>query len=148
MEIVPKLYANGTKLAIATHSDEQEFVSGRQASSIDPKSHILGRELALAVLRHSFSDDIASSFFIVAHSPRAHNQMDDPLNCFKRYHMREVRNHFKVAPTNILFFDDDEAIVNDCVNHCGVKAFKVDEETGFRMRDLLDSLTESLRGAK
>lgn len=139
--LVPHLHAEGLHLAIATHSDEAEFKTGRQAMEIDPATHILGRELAAALLRHCFSDDVATSFFIVAHNPRAHDQMKDPLNCIKRYHMREIQKYFSVKPREILFFDDTEEVVTDCVDHCGVRAILVDKEKGFEVADFIRGLS-------
>lgn len=141
--LVPHLHENGFHLAIATHSDEAEFKKGRQAALIDPTTHILGKELVMSVLHHCFEDKVANSFFIVAHNPRAHDQMKDPLNCIKRYHMREILNHFSVGPKEILFFDDDRQVVMDCADHCGVRAIHVNKTKGFHLDDLTRGLSSS-----
>ena len=142
ISLVPDLHKHGFGLSIATHSDEKEFATGRQALLIDPKTHIMGEELAKALLDHCFTPDIVSSFFIVAHNPRAHGQGKDPQNCIKRYHMREIQNHFSVEGKEILFFDDTPAVVDDCANRCGgVRAVLVDPKKGFQLGNLLKAFS-------
>ena len=142
VRLVPDLYKHGFGLSIATHSDEQEFTTGRHAALVNRKTHIMGEELAKALLDHCFAPDIASSFFIVAHNPRAHGQGKDPQNCIKRYHMREIQNHFSVEGKEVLFFDDTPAVVEDCKSNCGgVQAVLVDPKKGFRLDDLLQAFS-------
>lgn len=150
--LVPELFKHGFYLAIATHSDETEFVTGRQASMIHPKTHILGKELAKKLIEKHFSDDIVSSFFIVAYNPRAHHQVEvvveeeenneeENNNKMKRYHFRQIRNHFcDVEPKEIIFFDDTEEIVRDCKEFCNINAFQVDQTFGFRLEDITKNL--------
>ena len=135
LRIVPALYKHGFNLCIATHSDEAEF-----GILVRPETHILGKELATTLVQRYFEERMASSFFIVAYNPRVQHGGSDPENKIKRYHMREIQRHFQVEPQDILFFDDTDAVVHDCVNSCGVKTIKVDPRRGFQLSDLLDNL--------
>jgi len=149
--LVPWLHQRGFFLAVATHSDEAEFETARQSADPDndgsllpnnpihPDTHILGHELATRVVEHSFSADIAARFFIVAYNPRARGQTESPLNCLKRYHMREIQQRFGVTAPEILLFDDTPEIIMDCRHHCGVNAVLVNPEQGFRLSDLLSA---------
>ena len=152
--LVPELFKHGFYLAIATHSDEAEFVTGRQASMINPNTHILGKELASKLIEKYFTNDIVSSFFIVAYNPRAHhhrqeeeeeqeqeNNEEENINKMKRYHFRLIRNHFSdVESKEILFFDDTEDIVRDCNEFCNINAFQVDPNFGFRLEDITKNI--------
>lgn len=140
---VPQLYKHGYLLSIATHSDECEFETGMQRLTIDRRTHILGKELAKAVLDHCFGEPIASSFFIVAYNPRARGQAKDPHNCIKRYHMREIQHHYSVKKSEILLFDDTVEVVDDCARTCNVRAVQVDPKKGFRLDDLLQAFSYS-----
>ena len=135
--LVPELHRRGFHLSIATHSDEEDFTKGRIANEVNPETHIMGTELAAELVEHCFPGEIASSFFIVAYNPRPRGQLDNPLNCMKRYHMREIQQHFSVSSKEIIFFDDVLKIVDDCSNHCGVRSVLVDAKYGFRLTDLM-----------
>jgi hypothetical protein len=141
--LVPQLHQHGFHLAIATHSDEAEFETDRRASEIDRETHIMGKELATKLVEYCFSSPIASSFFIVAYNPRVRGQNQDPLNCIKRHHMREIQQHFSVSGAEILFFDDTVEVVKDCASQFGVQALLVDPDKGFRLGDLVNALSPS-----
>lgn len=128
---VPALHAAGFALAIATHSDEAEF-----GGDVQPPTHILGHELATALVQHYFPPEVANSFFIVAYNPRARGTQADEENCVKRYHMRQLQKHFGVQPGEILFFDDNDQVVRDCNDVCGVLTIQVDPKQGFKLSDL------------
>lgn len=133
LALVPALFQAGYKLAIATHSDAAQY-----SEIVQPATHILGTELAHAVLDASFARKIAESFFIVAYNPR-HDSVAGHLaeNLVKRRHMRLLLDEVETAD-DILFFDDVLAVVEDCRDTCGVHAVHVDENHGFRMSDLLN----------
>jgi hypothetical protein len=147
--LVPRLHKEQFGLAMATHSDQAEF-----GGEIQSETHILGDELARAVLEHCFTStttaadekdvdtSIVSSFFIVAYNPRVHPPTNnDEDNQIKRYHMRQVKQRFGVIDGNeIVFFDDTVDVVKDCVDVCGVRAIAVDPQFGFRLEDLLENL--------
>jgi hypothetical protein len=133
--LVPVLYKHGFKLSIATHSDEDEF-----GGKIQPATHILGKELATSLVQRWFSSEIASSFCILAYNPRVHPDDAPEDNKIKRYHVRKLREHFEVKPSEILFFDDTEAVVEDCRDTCGVLAFSVNPQCGFRLQDLINNM--------
>jgi hypothetical protein len=116
MKLVPALHAHKLYLAIATHSDEAEF-----GGEIQPETHILGKELATALVNQAFSEDIASSFFVVAYNPRWHAEGQKEENKIKRYHMKELQRHFEVEAKDILFLDDTPSVVEDCIQTCGVR---------------------------
>ena len=63
--LVPQLHNQGFGLSIATHSDEAEFGGG-----VKPASHMLGSELARAVVERHFAPEVASAFHIIAYNPR------------------------------------------------------------------------------
>jgi len=132
LTLVPELHKFGFHLAIATHSDEAEF-----GGEVQPETHILGTELATALVS-KFEPETASSIFIVAYNPRHHpDDAADENKLIKRYHMNLLKEKFQVEGKNIIFFDDTEHVVDDCRKTCGVHAFVVDPNHGFRLIDLL-----------
>jgi Mg2+/Co2+ transporter CorC len=107
------------------------------------ETHILGEELARALVKHHFSAEMSSAFFVVAYNPR-HRGAEGLLkdNHIKRYHMRILIDHFQVLdPADILFFDDVQHVVEDCRDTCGVRAVQVDPEVGFQLSDLIHHLS-------
>jgi hypothetical protein len=133
LRVVPALHAAGYCLAMATHSDEAEFDATK---GITPETHILGHELAMALLQRYFSSDVVAAFFIVAYNPRVRGDTDE--NRVKRYHMRQLQAHFGIDDASrILFFDDTPGVVEDCRDHCGTQAVLVNAETGLQWSDFL-----------
>ena len=72
---------------------------------INPNTHILGKELASKLIEKYFTNDIVSSFFIVAYNPRAHhhrqeeeeqqeNNEEENINKKKRYHFRLIWDRY------------------------------------------------------
>lgn len=140
LQLVAALYDDGSfQLAIATHSDEAQFKTGRHVNEINPSTHIMGFELATQMLQKCFPSEVAQSFFVVSYNPRARGTMEDQENCVKRYHMREIRNYFGASSKEIIFFDDTPEVVKDCLENCGVKAVLVDANKGFQIEDLLNA---------
>lgn len=146
LQIVPALHAAGFGLAMATHSDEAEFSNVTNNSSsnsstaiVAPDTHILGHELATALLQRYFTHEIVQAFCIVAYNPRVRGESESESNKVKRYHMRKLQEHFHCVKdsSQILFFDDTPSVVEDCRDHCGVQAILVNEATGFRWSDVL-----------
>ena len=133
--LVPLMHKDGIQLAIATHSDEQEY-----GCIVQPATHILGEELARAMLEHTFTAEVASTFFVVAYNPRVQGTKNDEQNKIKRFHFRKIMEHFEAKPEEILFFDDVKTVVDDCNDHIGIKAIQVDESVGFQYGDLLNGL--------
>jgi hypothetical protein len=132
--LVPLLHEHGFGLSIATHSDEAEF-----GGLIKPETHILGSELASALIQRYFTSELVNTFFIVAYNPRARKDGNQEDNKLKRYHVRKLLQHFQVQPQEIVFFDDTPTVVNDC-NRCGLNAILVDANEGFQASDLLNSM--------
>lgn len=135
LKLVPLLHQHGFGLSIATHSDEAEF-----GGNIFPETHILGREIARALVDKYFSAEIASAFHIIAYNPRVRPGGEKEENRIKRYHVRNLVEYFKVDPERIVFLDDTEQVVSDCIETCKVNAFLVDASKGFQISDLLDKL--------
>ncbi|CAB9501285.1 Inherit from apiNOG: P36-like protein [Seminavis robusta] len=135
-KLVPFLHRDGFGLSIATHSDEAEF-----GILVKPETHILGSELARALISKYFPSEIVDSFFLVAYNPRARPDGHKEENKIKRYHIRKLIEHFQVEPHEILFLDDTKKVVEDLNKTCGVKAFLVDEKKGFELSDILDNLS-------
>jgi hypothetical protein len=128
--------AAGFSVAVATHSDAAEY--GRKDPSIQPATHILGDELARALVDRHFSPATAAAIFCVAYNPRhrgAHGQMEE--HRIKRYHVLVLQQHFGVDAAEIIFFDDTPQVVQDCRETCGVHAVQVDPNQGFVFADLL-----------
>ena len=147
LQLVPALYKDGTfQLAVATHSDEAQFKTGCHVDEIDPSTHIMGFELATQMLQICFPAEIAQSFLVVSYNPRARGTMEDPDNCVKRHHMREIRNYFGASSKDILFFDDTPEVVSDCLTSCGVKAVQVNANVGFQIEDLLNAFDSDNNG--
>jgi hypothetical protein len=135
LALVPLLHEAGIGLAIATHSDAAEY-----SETVTPETHILGTALAQALVDRHFSTEIAEAFYIIAYNPRV-RRVTDERDLIKRHHMRMIFEHFSVQkPEGIVFFDDIEKTVRDCVDYCKVRAIQVDETVGFQFRDLLDNL--------
>jgi hypothetical protein len=134
--IVPKLHGAGIGLAIATHSDEAEY-----GGHVQPETHILGAELARALVEYHFDADVAKAFFIMAYNPRVRG-VTDHQDLIKRHHMRHILEWFAVPPHQIVFFDDIEATVKDCVDYCNVRSIQVDATAGFQCKDILNNLLQ------
>jgi len=136
VELVPALHRWGFRLAIATHSDEAEF-----GGPVGPETHILGSELANALLGECFDPEVASDFFVVAYNPRVRlkdgkDEKDKEHNLLKRNHMRRIQQHFGVRADEILFFDDTPSVVKDCTETCGVRTVEVNPRIGFQLSDV------------
>lgn len=122
----------GIGLATATHSDAAEY-----GGIVQPETHILGTELAQALVDYHFSKE--NDFFLVAYNPRV-RKVTDSRDLIKRHHMRQILQHFTVQPEEVIFFDDIEGTVRDCCDYCRVRAIQVDETVGFQFKDLIDNL--------
>lgn len=130
--LVPELHRAGFGLAIATHSDEAEY-----GGSVTRETHILGEELARALVNRHFSKEVADAFYVVAYNPSAHEDGKETDNAIKRFHMREIGSHFNAKPSEIMFFEDTPVIVYDC-RKVGVRAVQVNPRRGFQAKDILD----------
>jgi hypothetical protein len=138
VKLVPELHKAGLFLAIATHSDEAEFLLAGKEAVIQRESHILGEELARALLAHCFHPNVQDAFHVVAYNPRARKDGHLDENKIKRRHMNDLVRHFNVLPREILFLDDDSTNISDCNETCQVKAVQVNPEHGFQLSDLLE----------
>jgi hypothetical protein len=146
LSLVPLLHKHEIGIAIATHSDVAEY--GKKDELVQPATHILGEELARALVDRHFLSDIANAFFIVAYNPRWRG-LEGELehNRIKRHHMRMLQTHFEQVqvgagtPADTLFFDDTPHVVDDCRDTCGVRAVLVDPKVGFQLSDLINHLS-------
>jgi hypothetical protein len=135
LRLVPALFAQGFFLAMATHSDEAEYAAS--SGVVQPQTHIMGHELATSLVQSCFTSHVAQAIFVVAYNPRIRKTASDPYLMIKRHHMRELQRQFGVQAHEILFFDDTDKVVKDCVEHCGVLTVKVEPKRGFQLSDLL-----------
>jgi hypothetical protein len=135
VRLVPLLQQAGIGVGIATHSDEAEY-----GLFVKPETHILGSELARALLERCFEPSVASRCLVVAYNPRARGPEGSlQENRVKRYHVRHFRQHFDVEESHqILLVDDLDEVVDDCRSHCGTHAVKVNPATGFYLQNVLD----------
>ena len=88
----------------------------------------------MQVLDGLFPPEIARSFYIVAYLPEVRGDQD-PRNAHKKLHVRRIAEHYGVANTDVLLFDDDTGNCTD--TDAGVVACLVDKARGFRFSDLL-----------
>ena len=133
--LAPALHAAGINLAIATHSDEAEF-----GGAIQKATHILGDELAHAVLRHALPSEVADAFVVFAYNPRARGAEGlRPENLFKRRHLRQIAARCGgggLAYSELCFFDDDARNVRDCHELGVLNSVLVDGRRGLREEDV------------
>jgi hypothetical protein len=135
---VPLLYHHGMHLAMATHSDASEY----NDDEIRVETHIVGDELARAVVQHCCRNDesMMLAFCIVAYNPRCHADGHDELHRVKRYHMQVIQNRFGVKPHEMLLLDDTEEAIEDCRTYCGVHSVLIDATKRLQENDLFDYL--------
>lgn len=140
-QLVPVLLEHKIHVAIATHSDEAEFVWDKPGKpNIHRSTHILGAELAASLLETCFGREVASQIKIVAYNPSARGTKYSERDKVKRYHLRTLQEHHGVGGSEMLFFDDTPGVVQDCNQHCGVWTVLVDANQGFGLSDLLGAL--------
>jgi len=153
--LVPALHRHGGFcIAVTTHSDEAEFEDTSKraddgSSRIHRDTHILGEELVTALLERYFTPEIVRDVCIVAYNPRVRRggmTDDDERNKIKRYHMRQLQEHpwsggggqRPLQPSEIVLWDDTDAVVRDCREHCGVRAVQVlDPDKGLQWSDVM-----------
>jgi hypothetical protein len=148
--LVPALKMAGIKLAIATHSDGIEHTNKKPRTT-----HIIGKELADAVLFGSVPQD-ATAFFVVAFNQkrRAKTQYDPSVHGTaalldsssypsalaaehnKRLHMHMIAAHFNLSTSDLILFDDDPTNVSQTGGD--FMAVKVDDKLGFQLSDIGD----------
>ena len=80
------LHKRGIRLAIATHSDSVEYDAPFRSRA----THIIGDDLAKAVLSHSLPE-LADSFHIVAWNPSARGNNKDQDSDKKRYELTKYK---------------------------------------------------------
>lgn len=125
------LHQKGIKLAIATHSDAAEHGPTRPLGE-----YILGDALVQRVLEHAVPS-IAASFKVVAYNPNARDN-EDPNDAAKKFHIREIAEHYSVPPSRVLLFDDDINNVSDTAD--AFMSIQVSEKCGFQISTALQSV--------
>merc|ERR1719329_1525009 len=91
----------GMRLAVATNSDPAEYELEGQSR----ETHILGPDLAAALIRHHCGPDVLARFEVmVGHDPDMHKDMTPLLG--KSVHMRKIAQHFGSRFETMVLIDD------------------------------------------
>lgn len=137
------LHAQGIHQAVATHSDRAEHTD-----AMPPETHLLGEDLASAVLRASpLEKKVVDSFLLIGYNPGVRAAQGDaeaarPANQAKKRHVRQIAAHFQVAIEAILLLDD---LHDNCTNTEGCLVVRVDAAHGFRLFDIEQASIGSAR---
>eukprot|EP00931_Biecheleriopsis_adriatica_P005650 TRINITY_DN107144_c0_g1_i1.p1 TRINITY_DN107144_c0_g1~~TRINITY_DN107144_c0_g1_i1.p1 ORF type:complete len:302 (+),score=40.93 TRINITY_DN107144_c0_g1_i1:53-958(+) len=129
----------GVQLAVATNSDPAEYDLPGQSR----KTHILGPDLAKALISHWCPDAVDSFSIMVGFDHDCHK--DVPLLPGKSWHMRRIAEHCKVPFSRMVLIDDSASRL---ANNDGWRGVLVrDHCTGFHFEDCLvdDSLPAKWR---
>ena len=123
--------SSGRKIhfAVATGSDPYEYNLPGQSTS----THILGPDLARAVIEHHCPEALYLFEFMIGFDCRLHTEefVGHPLNIEgKRHHMRSIQQHFNVPFKNMVLIDDS---ASSLVNEDGWSAVKVNGKEGFKI---------------
>ena len=132
------------KCAVATGSDPLEYDLPGQSK----ETHILGPDLAAAVVKHHCQDALPLFEVMVGYDDRLHNDNNSNTasteqttgsgnqaenRSGKRHHMRLIQKHYGVPFQRMVLFDDYEGSL---ANEDGWVGVKVDGNRGFRFADL------------
>ena len=132
------LHKEGIKLAIATHSDENEYFTLMKSQ----QDYVIGTELVSLVLSSSVPE-LSHRFYIVAYNPMSRLNFN-PNDAHKKLHIRRVAQHYNVKTSEIVLFDDDEGNVRDTNGE--FIAIKVHPEKGLELEPILHHLKKSDAG--
>ena len=106
------------------------------------ETHILGPDLATALITHHCPDALDMFQVMVGYDSRLHLKDNDKdneevNNTGKRYHMRLIQQHYDVPFHKMVIFDDSRSSLR---NEDGWVGVKVDPVAGFSFADLPSSL--------
>lgn len=125
---------NEIRCAVATGSDPVEYGMPGQST----ETHILGPDLATAVISAHCPDALSLFEIMVGYDYRLHDVESDESCDFenregKRHHMRLIKNHYKVEHHEMVLFDDAKSSL---INEDGWVGVKVNKKYGFRFSDV------------
>eukprot|EP00927_Polykrikos_kofoidii_P005704 TRINITY_DN12260_c0_g4_i1.p1 TRINITY_DN12260_c0_g4~~TRINITY_DN12260_c0_g4_i1.p1 ORF type:complete len:230 (-),score=39.15 TRINITY_DN12260_c0_g4_i1:210-845(-) len=122
----------GMKLAVATGSDPVEY----DVPGFSRETHILGPDLATALIQRWCPEVLPSFEVMVGFDPRLHEEV--PLYPGKTVHMRRIAEHYggMSASRMVLIDDIQSCLMNDDGWH-GVLVR--DRSVGFRFEDCLST---------
>mmetsp|Transcript_11994 Transcript_11994/g.19521 ORF Transcript_11994/g.19521 Transcript_11994/m.19521 type:complete len:232 (-) Transcript_11994:877-1572(-) len=116
------------KLAVATGSDPAEY----GLPGISKGTHLCGGDLAVKIIEKHCPECLEAFEIMVGYDNKLHGGL--PENEGKRYHMREIANHYGVSPEGLVLFDDHWKNLN---NEAGWLGVLVEEpRIGFRFEDI------------
>lgn len=114
------------RLAVATGSDPLEYdIPGQNR-----QTHILGPDLAEAVIRHWCADALPSFEIMIGFDCELHGGAATQKG--KRHHMRQIAQHYGVQPHQMVLFDDSDMCLQ---NEDGWVGVKVRDSLGFSFED-------------
>jgi hypothetical protein len=122
------------RCAVATGSDPAEYNLPGQS----PDTHILGPDLATAVISAHCPDALHLFEIMVGYDYRLHDVESDETCAYenregKRHHMRLIKDHYGVDHREMVLFDD---ATSSLINEDGWVGVKVNKKHGFRFSDL------------
>jgi hypothetical protein len=115
------------KLAVATNSDPAEYDLPGQS----PQTHMLGPDLARALISHLCPDALPSFEIMVGFDHNCHK--DVPWSPGKSWHMRRIADHYKVPFQRMVLIDDTASRLENTDGWRGVLVR--DQCTGFHFED-------------
>lgn len=132
----------GIRLAVATNSDPAEYDLPGQSR----QTHILGPDLAAALLRHWCPEALHKFEIMVGFDHNLHR--DVPVLLGKSWHMRRIAEHYKVDFSRMVLIDDTASRLENSDGWRGVLVR--DQQTGFRFEDCFedDCLPPHARAAR
>mmetsp|Transcript_127141 Transcript_127141/g.283420 ORF Transcript_127141/g.283420 Transcript_127141/m.283420 type:complete len:216 (+) Transcript_127141:116-763(+) len=119
----------GLHLAVATGSDPCEYDIEGQSR----ETHILGPDLAEAVIRYHCPEALPGFEIMVGYDWRLHGERSEEKG--KRYHMQKIAAHYGVAFSRMLLIDDTPSNLENEDGWHGVLVR--DASKGFRFEDCL-----------
>ena len=128
-------HKHGLKLAVATHSDENEYFTSFKSQ----QEYIMGTELVSLVLNSSVPE-LSYRFYIIAYNPLSRMNFN-PNEAHKKLHIRRIAQHYNVHTKEIILFDDDQGNVSDTNDE--FMAIQVNPDTGLVLKPIWNRLTHN-----
>lgn len=121
----------GIRLAVATNSDPAEYDLEGQSRD----THILGPDLARALIQHHCGSDVLARFEImIGHDPDLHKDMTPLLG--KSVHMRKIAEHYGSKFERMILIDDSPSRLENVDGWQGILVRN--PKVGFRFEDCLE----------
>lgn len=118
------------RLAVATNSDPAEYDLQGQSC----QTHILGPDLATALLRHWCPEAVQKFEIMVGFDHDLHK--DVPVLLGKSWHMRRIAEHYKVDFSRMVLIDDTASRLENSDGWRGVLVR--DQKIGFQFEDCFE----------